>query len=166
MIWWGLAPKTQKLYSSTQNSYHIYCLFNTTHLSFSITFHTLASWVIGLAKQKIQPKTIKTYFSGLRSTLVNFDIRDLNIFYHFSIYRLITGIKKRQDEANKQEHLFITRNIFLQLFSLLDIMIKSYVIMHTAYCLAFAAFLRIGEFTYSKKILATLTLPLGTLQDN
>lgn len=97
-------------------------------------------------------RTIKTYLSGLRSALIDFGIEDLSIFHHPSIHRLlITCVRRRQGEADKRERLPITRDILLQLLFQLDITLESHATLHAAHCLAFAAFLRIGEFTYSDK---------------
>lgn len=152
MIWWGLATKTRQLYKSAQRSYEIHCQINTTFPPFPVTLQSLASWITDLDKRNINPKTIKTYLTGLRSCLVDFGVpQGLDIFHHPSINRMIVGVQRRRGDTVKRERLPITKDILLQLVLRLDITTEPHAIIHAAYCLAFAGFLRAGEFTYSKR---------------
>lgn len=155
-MWWGLACSTRKLYTSALNSYEIHCKINTTSQPFPVTLQTLASWIGNLAKRKISSKTIRTYLAGLRSFLVDLGVSDLQIFQHPSIHRMITGLKRREGEVDKRERLPVTRDILLKLLTQLDTKVETHAIIHAAYCLAFAAFLRVGEFTYSARDLRDL----------
>lgn len=64
---------------------------------------------------------------------------------------MIVGIKRKHGEASKRERLPITKDILLQLLSRLNPAIESHATIHAVYCLAFVAFLRAGEFTYSNR---------------
>lgn len=150
-----MATRTRQLYSSAWKSYDAHCHINTTWQPIPVTLQTLVSWITELSKRGLAPTTIKTYLAGIRSTLVDSGVEDLSIFHHPAINRLVTGIKRRHGEANRRDRLPVTRDILLQLLKRLNGAIESHAIIHAAYCLAFAGFLRAGEFTYllGKRIL-------------
>ena len=56
-----------------------------------------------------------SYLAWLRSMLIDFKVEDLAIFYHSSLQRLITGIRRRRGEEDNRERLPITKNFLLQL---------------------------------------------------
>ena len=149
MIWWGLAVKTRKLYTSALRSYEAHCQINTVFNPFPVTLQSLASWIGHLAKRNISSNTIRTYVAGLRSFLVDSGRDNLDIFQHASIKRMIVGLRRLEGEGKKRNRLPITRDILLKLLTRLDTTKELQAIVHAAYCLAFAGFLRIGEFTYS-----------------
>ena len=110
---------------------------------------SLASWIGSLARQKISSNTIRTYVTGLRSFQVDSGIGNLDIFQHPSVKKMLVGLRRLEGEGNKYERLPITRDILLRLLAQLDTTEELQATVHAAYCLAFAGFLRIGEFTYS-----------------
>ena len=96
--------------------------------------------------------TIKLYFTGLRSYCVNLGlVADLTAFEDPRLQRILCGIKifHAARETEPRERLPITRDILLCLISRLDQNTHEGATLYVAFCLAFAAFLRIGEFTWS-----------------
>lgn len=63
--------------------------------------------------------------------------------------RIIAGIKRLKGEKDKRERQPITRQILIQLLDHLDEKSLFGATLRAAYSLAFAAFLRCGEFTYT-----------------
>ena len=62
--------------------------------------------------------------------------------------RLYRGIKLSQYTDDRSRKLPITKNVLLSILRTLDISTIDEANFHTAFCLAFADFLRTGEFTY------------------
>lgn len=111
----------------------------------------LASWVAELGDRLTATKTIKLYLSGLRSYQVDIGLGDLEVFQHPMLQRIIAGIRRLRGEKDTRERRPITRDILLKMLGLLDTNVYDDANLHAAFCLAFAAFLRCGEFTYAAK---------------
>lgn len=75
---------------------------------------------------------------------------ELENFHHPAFERIVRGIRKLQGEAGRKERCPITRPILLRLLARLNKNSFEGATLHAAYSLAFAAFLRIREFTWSK----------------
>ena len=148
-LWWGLAVKTRSLYDTGRRSYVTYCRISMNATPFPATIQTLSSWIAMLGEHKIQPKTIKAYLAGVRSSQIDTGFEDLETFHHPVLNRIIAGIKRKNGEADKKERMPITKNILLRLVKRLDLADNAQATLHAAYCLAFAGFLRAGEFTYT-----------------
>ena len=71
---------------------------------------------------------------------------DLDIFSSLQLQRCIAGIRRLRGEADTKERRPITRDILLQILTSFDKTILLGVILYTSFYLAFAGFLRIGEF--------------------
>ena len=99
--------------------------------------------------QRLQPKTIKSNLTGLRSYHVDIGYADSDIeqFHHPMLQRIVNGIRRLRESTPKRERRSITRDILLQLMHQFDQIILIDAINHAAFCLAFAGFLRIEEFT-------------------
>ena len=95
--------------------------------------------------------TIKLYLTGLRSYCVDLGLADLTAFEDPRLQRILRGIKifHAARETEPRERLPITRDILLRLIAHLDQNTHEGATFHAAFCLAFAAFLRISEFTWS-----------------
>ena len=76
---------------------------------------------------------------------------NLSAFEDLRLQRILRGIKifHAARETEPRERLPITRDILLRLTTELDQNTHEGATFHAAFCLAFAAFLRIGEFTWS-----------------
>ena len=96
--------------------------------------------------------TIKLCLTGLRSYCVDLGlVADLTAFEDLRLQRILRGIKifHAARETEPRERLPITRDILLRLTTELDQNTHEGATFYAAFCLAFAAFLRIGEFTWS-----------------
>ena len=71
------------------------------------------------------------------------------------LQRVVAGIRKFRGEAKLHEREPLTRDLLLRVLSLLDTSSQFGATVHASFCLAFAGFLRIGEFTYSQSDLNT-----------
>ena len=147
-LWWGLSNNTRAAYDTAKTNYRTHCLV-TGQSPFPATVYMLSSWAAALAQQ-VAPKTIKGYLCGLRSYHVDigYNTDVLDVFHHPMLERVIIGIKRQKGEAQTKERRPITRDLLLKLVSLFDQNTLYGATMHSAFCLAFAAFLRVGEFTY------------------
>ena len=76
---------------------------------------------------------------------------DLSVFHHPQLQRIIAGSRHLRDEANTKERRPITKDLLLQILSYFDKSTYTGATLYASFCLAFAAFLRVGEFTYSKR---------------
>lgn len=112
---------------------------------------TLSAWISNLGSQGLPAKTIKSYLTGVRSGQIDIGLADLDVFHHPSLQRIVNGIKRLQGERETRERLPVTRKVLIDLISQLDQSTKIGATLHAAFCLAFAAFLRCGEFTYTAR---------------
>lgn len=97
---------------------------------------------------RIKTKTIKDYICGLRSAHIDRGYFDYTAFDSPLLLRVIRGINRRQDDDVPRERKAITRDVLLNVLSTFDITTRSGATLHAAFCLAFAGFLRAGEFTW------------------
>ena len=93
--------------------------------------------------------TIKLYLTGLRSYCVDLGTANLSVFEDPRLQRILRGIKifLAAREVEPRERLPITRDLLLRLISRLDPSTYEGATLRAAFCIAFAAFLRMGEFT-------------------
>jgi len=70
------------------------------------------------------------------------------IFDSLLLLRVIRDIKRRQGDDVSRERKAITRDVLLNVLSTFDASTRLGATLHAAFCLAFAGFLRTGEFTW------------------
>ena len=151
LLWWGLATKTRKTYSISTKAYTSHCAMHGHTPPFPALIASLASWIAALSAKRVQSKTIKSYLTGLRSAHVDLGYEDLAMFQNAQLQRIIAGNRRLHGEADLLERRPITRDLLLQILPFFDRNTKKGATLHAAFCLAFAAFLRIGEFTYTAR---------------
>jgi hypothetical protein len=107
----------------------------------------LAEFIATTAEEALT-ETAKKYLGHLRSYYIDYGY-NTDIFNDERIKRIIRGASRIFGEKPKRERLEITKEI-------LEAMLVNLHLTHddlnlqAAFCLAFSAFLRIGEFTWSK----------------
>ena len=79
------------------------------------------------------------------------DFEDLTVFESSLLQRIIAESRRLQSETNTKERRPIIKDVLLQLLPHFDRHTRHEVIIQTVFCLLFATFLRIDEFTYSVK---------------
>ena len=117
---------------------------------FPATAQSLSSWVAELGTNKLPAKTIKAYLSGVRSTQIDMGFQDLDVFHHPILERILAGIRRLRGEADAKERRPVTRDILLRVLAVFNTTTRYGATLHAAFCLAFAGFLRIGEFTWGQ----------------
>ena len=108
-----------------------------------------------IGHRRLAHKAIKTYLSGLRSHHIDVDYSEVEVevFHHPTLERVATNIRKPTDirkprgEADMRERKPVTRDILPRLLRLLNQSTRHGATSHAAFCLVFADFLRIDEFT-------------------
>ena len=76
---------------------------------------------------------------------------DLSVFHSPLLQLMIIGSRRLRGEADTKERRPITKDLLLKILPFLDQRTKKGATLYAAVCLAFAAFLRIGEFTYTAR---------------
>ena len=76
---------------------------------------------------------------------------DLEIFHHPLLERILAGIRRLRGEADTKERRPITRDVLLKVLTRFNTTTRYGIMLHAVFCLAFAGFLRIGEFTWSQE---------------
>ena len=94
---------------------------------------------------------MKAYLTGLRSAHVDMGFDDLSVFHHPQLQRIIAGSQRLRGEADTRERRPITKDLLLQMLPFFDQATLMGATLYAAFCLAFAAFLRVGEFTYTAR---------------
>ena len=74
---------------------------------------------------------------------------DLSVFHAPELERMVAGFRRLHGEAGTQERRPITKDLLLQMLLYLDQDSREGATFYAAFCLAFADFLRIGEFIYN-----------------
>ena len=104
-LWWGLAVKTRGLYDTGRRSYVLHCRMTLHVRPFPASVQTLSSWIASLGENRLQPKTIESYLAEVRSSQMDTGFEDLEVFHHPVLNRIMTGIKRKNGEADKRERL-------------------------------------------------------------
>ena len=106
----------------------------------------LIEWLCSLAGT-VKTKTLKLYLAGIRSYQLHLGI-DCSAFSDPRLERTIQGIKRNHIEPERRSRTPLTRPYLLQHLASLSFPSCDNLVLRVAFTLAFAGFLRVGEFTY------------------
>lgn len=107
------------------------------------TLNSLADWASALGNRDLQYTTIKSYLVGLRSAHADMGYDDGGS-YHPVPKLVVDGTHRMRGEADIRQS--ITRDILFQLLPRSGQNELLGATLHASYHLAFAGFLRFGEF--------------------
>lgn len=153
LLWYGLEKKTRGVYRSAIQSYEFFCHYYNFE-AWPATSRTLEKWVATrafgsrLPKQKqLAGKTIRSYLAALRSVHVDGNW-PVEVFENHRLRRIIRGALRMFPHLNKVR-LPITKRVLRKIIHrrALDV---SELNFDVACKVAWAGFLRSGEFTYSQ----------------
>jgi hypothetical protein len=151
--------ESQRSYESAQRSYEYFCQVHEQP-AFPAQLHTLGEWVTGRGigslmpwQDRIKPETILSYLSALRSVHVDRRIAT-DVFDSDWLARIVNGIRRHQPQRLKKQASPITKEILEKLVEAPTtyqagspefINNANFIVVAKV---AFAGFLRSGEFTY------------------
>ena len=146
----GLAQSTRRTYETPRRSFIRFCtLSGRRHPSGSClpaTGRWLIEWITTLAG-RIKVKTMKQYLSGLRSYHVDLGL-PVAAFQDERLERVIRGIKRDHAEPDRRERSPLMSDSLLRILRELRQPSHTNHTLKATFTLAFAGFLRVGEFTY------------------
>ncbi len=126
--------------------------FLIVRIKYSTSISNLISWSANLKNKMIKVKIIKVYFINLWSHHIDVEYSDIEIktFHHSTLQQIIVEIQRLQDDDQTCKQRFITQNLLLLLLHQFDQSIIEEATWHASFCLTFASFLRMSEFTWSQ----------------
>ena len=153
LLWAGLSPGTRRSYHAAVQSYEHYCGLHML-TAWPASEDSLGRWIATRAfgstdryQGQIKPDTLQSYVSALRSYHVDHGL-PTSIFTSPKLDRLIQGARSLF-RGPRRERLPITRELLTTVtpepISIDDLHVNA------AFKLAFAGFLRMGEFTHAKE---------------
>ena len=112
----------------------------------------LIEWLCSLARS-VKIKTLKLYLGGIKSYQLDLGI-DCSAFGDPRLERTIQGIKRDQQEPELRQRSPLTRPYLLRLLTCLPQAVPNYdnIVLHAAFTLAFAGFLRVEELHIRQQI--------------
>lgn len=153
LLWAGLTPDTRKGYNAAIRSYETYCALIGIQVPWPAQEYTLGEWITGRLfgstspKQgQVKPKTAEVYLSALRSYHVDQRMPS-EVFDSPWIQRIVKG-GHRLFPGSKRQRLPITKEI-LDKVTANPSRSADDLNYNTAFKVAWAGFLRVGEFTHT-----------------
>ena len=151
-LWRGLAPSTRRNYETPRSRFTTFCaLSNYRHPNagcFPAEATWLIEWLCSLAGT-VKVKTMKAYLVGIKSYQLDLGI-DCKAFTDPQLERTIQGIKHDHNEPQRRTRTPLTRPYLLRILSTHRSPNYENAVIQAVFTLAFAGFLRVGEFTYSR----------------
>ncbi|KAH0603252.1 uncharacterized protein H6S33_008256 [Morchella sextelata] len=146
------APTTRRNYASARQRYLDFCTMNNfkhglPRIGSGRQMKAIASAGAG---PTIKVKTLKSYLGGLKSWHIDLGA-DISGFGDSRLERLLDGIKREHSEPFRRDRTPLTRQYLLRILRVLNTGVDDYstATLRAAITLAFAAFLRSGEITYT-----------------
>ena len=131
------------------NLYRKFCAFHSIHPAIPASARSLILWATDCGARRVQYKAIKAYITALRSTHIDYGYNKLDAFSDTRLQRIIQGIKRERGDTETKERQPIRRDVLLKCLRTLNTSSLAGANIYAAFCLAFAAFLRLGEITYT-----------------
>lgn len=151
-LWRGLAPLTRHNYDTPRERFAQYCsLAGFRHYNegcFSAKVNSLIEWLCSLVSTG-KVKTMKLYLSGLMSYQLDLRI-ECTAYTDPGLERTIQGIKRDCNQPECTTRTPLTRPHLLAIVRNLLASKYDNKVLRAAFSLAFAGFLRVGEFTYKE----------------
>ena len=152
LLWHGLAFNTRKGYNTPISSYVLFCAHCGIQ-AWSAIETILIEWITqriygaNSPKQgQIKPNTAQSYLSALKSAHIDLGL-STQAFSSSRIDRILRGAHNLFPNI-KKERLPITKDILQKITSIIPISIEE-INIDAAFKVAWAGFLRMGEFTYT-----------------
>ena len=153
LLWYGLSPKTKQSYNAAVNSYTLFCAMHGEKL-WPASETVLIEWVTGRVfgstapKQgQIKPNTVQSYLSALKSYHIDRNLLTTG-FTSPRIDRILAGARFLFPHV-KKERLPITKHV-LEKITRIPSRSLAEINIDTAFKVAWAGFLRMGEITYTE----------------
>jgi len=149
-LWRGLAPSTRRNYDTPRSRFSRFCRLAGYQYPNGGCFPAKATWLIewlcSLART-VKVKTMKLYLAGIKSYQLDLGI-ECTAFADPRLERTIHGIKRDHQEPERRIRTPLTRPHLILILRHLSRSHYNDIATRAAFTLAFAAFLRVEEFTY------------------
>lgn len=175
LLWNGLGANTRSVYLSVQRNYERHCALHNLS-AWPASRQSLISWLtsrlLGNSSQKaVKPDTALADLAALRAYHVD-NFLDDQLFNNKHFRRLIDGARRLTPMTKARVRKPISREAITKLSagittlplqsSEMTMDLKDDLNFATACRVAFAGFLRVGEFTYKREDLGTPSIFLAT----
>jgi hypothetical protein len=154
-LWNGLSHDTRRVYSSARTSYEDFCSNIMDVVPWPANENVLAEWLSLRARgstteRALKPDTLQSYLSALRSVHVDRRL-PTDVFQSEWLHRIITGIRRLTPHEFKVRAAPITLDILEKITSPEATTVDD-LNLDTACKVAFAGFLRSGEFLHDDRL--------------
>lgn len=158
LLWLGLAPTTRANYATAISSFESFCA-ERGYATWPAEEQTLGEWITTRAfgntspgEKQLKADTIVSYLSALRSVHVDRRIAT-EVFDSPWLERLIKGARRTFVQQRK-DRFPITKDVLTRITSTIPHTVDD-INCFTAFKVAWAGFLRLGEITYEQRDLAS-----------
>ena len=82
--------------------------------AFPASVDSLAQWIAELGNRRLEPKTVKSYLTGIRSAHIDLGYYLPKVFESPVLERLIKSIRRMHGKSDTQERLPFIKDLLLQ----------------------------------------------------
>jgi len=151
-LWRGLTPTTRQNYNTPRSRFTLFCELSGYRHPNGACFPVKAAWLIEwlcTLAGTVKVKTMKLYLCGIKSYQLDLGI-ECTAFTDPRLELTLQGIKRDHQEPDRRQRSPLTRPYLLAILNKLGNTSYDDLVTRAAFSLAFAGFLRVGEFTYRK----------------